>query len=178
MAKLERYTDNTSEELSKLMMLLVSQTLNTTAVLLIANLNLSDISIIAYIQQNVPGGQFFFQGLHPNFTRFWYVKVGMAILVLKSINVIWPQILSIVFMVPACALKRMLFADKQPSQKDMNKCYEKLNINLWDRYASNLSNMFFALTFCSGIPLLLPLQALSLLSQYWIDKALCNNFSR
>jgi len=172
-AKLERCATNTVEELSKFMLLFISQSINMTLVIFIANLDLSSISFFTYIQENVPGGKYFFKGLHPNFTRFWYVKVGMAILVLKTINVLWPQILSIVFMVPACAAKRILCAHKEVTQKDMNKCYEKLNINLWDRYASSLSNGFFALVFCSGIPLLLPLQMLYHVVQYWIDKALC-----
>ena len=151
----------------------MSQTLNMCIIILIANLNLNGSVFITFIHNNVPGGQYFFRGLHPDFTRFWYVKVGMAILVLKTINLIWPQILSIVFMVPVCALRRILCAHKAVLQMDMNKYYEGLNINLWDRYASALSNVFFALTFCSGIPLLLPLQALYVVSQYWIDKALC-----
>ena len=172
--KMGKFTNNTAEEMSKLISYFLSQTFNICLIIMIANLDLTDLSFISYIQNNIPGGKYFFKGLHPNFTRFWYVKVGMAILVLKTIGIIWPQILSIAFMVPVCTLKRILFAHKQSFQRDMDKCYEKLNINLWDRYGSNMANAFFALMFCSGIPLLLPLQALFHLLQYWIDKTLCN----
>ncbi len=156
-----------------MMRLFISQVINTCAIIMIANLDLSDVSFIDYIHQNVPGGKYLFTGLYPDFTRFWYVKVGMSLLVLKAIGVIWPQILSIVFMVPVCALKRVWCAHKAVIQVDMNKYYEGLNINLWDRYASALSGTVYTLMFCPGIPLLLPLQALGLLSQYWIDKILC-----
>ena len=99
---------------------------------------------------------------------------------MKGLNIIWPQILSIIFMVPACAFKRYLFGKKQVIQRDMDKCYEKLNTHLWDRYASALSNICYTLMFSSGMPLLYILQSLFHLVQYWIDKVLSSfllNFS-
>eukprot|EP00830_Metopus_es_P004203 TRINITY_DN13884_c0_g1_i1.p1 TRINITY_DN13884_c0_g1~~TRINITY_DN13884_c0_g1_i1.p1 ORF type:complete len:239 (+),score=23.61 TRINITY_DN13884_c0_g1_i1:235-951(+) len=177
-AKLEHYITNTAEELSKMVKLFASQSINMTFIIFIANLNLSQIDFINYIQDNFPLGRYFFNGLHPDFTRFWYVKVGMAILVLKSINIIWPQILSLVFMVPACVLRRVCCSKKAVFQLEINKYYEGVNINLWDRYASAMSNSFFALTFSPGIPLLLPLQALFLLFQYWIDKILFIKYAK
>ena len=169
---MEGYQDNITEELSQFMMLFVAQTINMCFILYIANLDLTYISFIKYIQDNVPGGKYFFNGWHESFSRFWYLKVGMSILVIKGIGIIWPQILSIIFMVPVCALKRILYGTKQVIQRDMNKCYEKLNTHLWDRYASSLSNICFTMMFSSGIPLLLIFQSLFHLFQYWIDKIL------
>ena len=173
-AKLDHFLTNTEEELSKMMQLFVSQTANMCLIIFIANLNLDGIDFVRSIHDSVPWTRYFFQGLHPDFTRFWYIKVGMAIMVLKTINILWPQILSLVFMVPVCALRRVLCAHKAVIQLEMNRYYEGISINLWDRYACSLANLFFAFTFSSGIPILLPLHALYLITQYWIDKALCN----
>jgi hypothetical protein len=172
--KLDNYMDNTSEETTKFKMLSIFQTINMCCIIFIANLDLSYLSVFQYIHEHFPGGKYLFKGLHPNFTRFWYIKVGMSIFVLKAVNIIWPQILNIVFMVPICELKRAIFGPRQKFQKDMNRCYEKLNTNLWDRYAGAIANTFFSLMFCAGIPLLIPLHALYFLSQYWIDKAISN----
>lgn len=171
--KLDTYVDNTSEEHAKFRMLSIFQTINMCGIIFIANLDLSYLSAFKYIHEHFPGGKYLFNGLHPNFTRFWYIKVGMSIFILKAVGIIWPQILNILFMVPICALKRAVFGPRQKFQKDMNRCYEKLNTNLWDRYASGISNTFFTLMFCAGIPLLIPFHALFFLSMYWIDKATC-----
>jgi len=171
---LHKHIDNTAEEVAKFLMLFFAQTVNMCCIIFISNLDLSDLRFVLFIQQYVPMGHYFFKGPHKNFSRFWYTKVGMSILALKAIGIIWPQILSIAFMVPICALKSKVFAGKQFFQQDAERCYEKLTINLWDRYASTLANVFFTLIFSSGMPLLLPIQALCFVSQYWIDKALCN----
>lgn len=133
---------------------------------------MSHIPAINYIQKHFPGGRYLFNGLHPNFSRLWYLKAGISIIVMKAMKIIWPQILNIVFMVPACALKRAVVGKRQLFQSDMNKYYEKLHTNLWDRYANILSNVCYTLMFCSGIPLILPLQAAYNLTQYWLEKLL------
>jgi len=170
--KLDNYVDNTSEETAKFRMLSIFQTINICCVIFIANLDLSYLSVFRFIHEHFPGGKYLFKGLHPSFTRFWYIKVGMSIFVLKATNIIWPQILNIAFMVPICELKRAIFGPRQKFQKEMNKCYEKLNTNLWDRYAGAIANTCFTLMFCGGIPLLIPFHALFFLSHYWIDKAI------
>lgn len=151
----------------------VSQALNVCLIMIIANLNLNNVEFVQDIHRQSKFSRLFFAGLHPEFTRFWYINVGVSILVIKTISIVWPQILSIIFMVPACALRRICCAHKAVFQFAMNKYYEGLNVNLWDRYASILTNNFFALTFSSGMPLILPLQTLCLIFQYWMDKILC-----
>lgn len=136
-------------------------------------MNLSHIGFIKYIQDNIPGGRYLFNGLHPNFSRLFYIKAGMGILVVKALKIVWPQILSIVFMVPYWALKRFLCSKNQLFQSDLLKYSEKLHTNLWDRYASTLTSVFYTLMFCPGIPLVIPLQAAFIFSQYWFDKTLC-----
>ncbi len=160
--------------MSKMIRLFISQSFNMCGVLLIANLNLSEVPFIEYIHEHFPAGKYFFTGPHPDFTRFWYVKVGMSILVLKAIGIIFPQILSIIFMVPACMFRRIMCAHKAIVQVDMNKYYEGLTMHLWSKYASTMANVFYSMMFCAGIPLLLSLQAIGLIVQYWIDKFLCN----
>lgn len=156
----------------KMTKLFISQGLNNCLIILIANLNLDSINFFYEIHQERVG-RLFFNGLHPDFTRMWYINVGVSILCLKAISIVFPQILSIIFMVPVCALRRICCAHKAVYQFLMNKYYEGLPVNLWDRYASILVNTFFALTFSSGMPLLLPLQAGCLTFQYWMDKTLC-----
>lgn len=178
MAMVEKHDTLTQEEIVKFVRLFITQTINMTIVIFIANFGFNDIPAFAFIHENIPGGRYFFNGDHPEFTRFWYVKVGMSILVLKAINIVWPQILALIFMVPVCNARRICCAHKTIFQFEMNNYYDKLNINLWDRYASTLSNFFFALVFCSGIPLLLPLIGLFFLAQYWLDKVLCKNSTK
>jgi len=177
LAKLEKFLSNTEEEYNKLIKIFVSQALNMCFLYLIANLNLDSVEFI-HEWHTTAFGRLFFAGLHPDFTRFWYINVGVSILVLKTVNIVLPQILAIIFMVPACALRRICCAHKARFQYLMNKYYEGLNVNLWDRHASILVNTFFAMTFSSGMPLLLPLNVCLLLVQYWIDKILLVKYAK
>lgn len=152
----------------------IAQSFNMCGIVMIANMNLGSISFIKYIHDHFPGGEYFFTGHYSDFTRFWFAKVGMGILVLKAVGIVWPQILSLIFMVPAYAVRRILCAHKAVVQVDMNRYYEGLTLHLWSKYASVMANTYYSLMFSPGIPLLLPLQACSLITHYWIDKALCN----
>jgi len=141
-------------------------------ILLVINLNFQQNDFFIWISGYVPFGNYLFSGKYKEFNRGWYTKIGESVSMLMFIQ-IWPQLLDLVLMVPLKSFLRSIHKEAAIIQADLNLLYEGGNFELWDKYALVLTNMFFAITFSTGIPILIPFLFVFLIIRYWIDKMLC-----
>ncbi len=172
MSKFERFESQTAEELSKLWKFFVSACFNMILLTLLANLDFQRNAFFQGIHDHFPGGQYILSGKYDEFTRAWYLGVGDSILLLMLIQIVWPQVMDLLFWVPFKFIMRKCRGPKAILQSDLNEYYEGRNFELWDRYAYSLANVFFGLAFSSGLPLMYPLLLGYFLVRYWLDKIL------
>ncbi len=176
LARFQKFATNTEEQMSTMIKLFASMTINMILLVLMINLNFQDVSFFKYIHDHVPLGQYIFSGDYADFTRKWHIKVGVTIIVLMCVNVFWPQVMDLLFFMPWKKCRRACCSSSVVLQSDLNEYYEGYEFTLWDRYAYILSITYFVVTFSPGLPMLMPLGALFCLIIYWIDKYMLLRF--
>lgn len=174
MAKFQKFTSKTEEQMSTMTKLFASMTINMILLILMTNLNFQDNSFFKYIHDKVPLGNYIFNGSYTDFNRKWHLKVGVTIIILMCVTVFWPQITEILFWYPWKKCQRACCTRKVLLQTDLNEYYEGYEFTLWDRYAYIMTIMYFIIAFSPGLPLLYPLGMCFCALIYWIDKFLGN----
>ncbi len=176
LAKFQKFATYTEEQMSTMIKLFTSMTINMILLVLMTNLNFQSEPFFEYIHNNVPLGKYIFSGSYTDFTRKWHMKVGVTLIVLMCVNVFWPQVMDVLFWVPWKKFNRACCTGGVVLQIDLNTYYEGYDFTLWDRYAYILSITYFVVTFSPGLPILMPLGAMFCFIIYWIDKMLLLRF--
>lgn len=173
----QKFVSKTEEETSAMFKVFLSMSINMILLVLMTNLDFSSSSFFEYIHRNVPLGQYVFNGSYTDFSRQYYLKVGVTIIILMVITVVWPHILDILFWMPFRSCQRCCCSGSIVLQADLNERYEGYNFSLWSRYAYTLTIVYFVMTFSPGLPLMFPLGAGFFTIIYWIDKYMSKLYS-
>jgi hypothetical protein len=121
---------------------------------------------------NMPenGTGFLTPGKYADFTAGWYATVGVSLITTMLINVVAPHVY------PVCAglhYCRRVSSEglTAPSQRDLNQKLLGPYNDVSMRYAQLYNTLFVCFSFSTGIPVMLPIMALSMVLFYWVDKA-------
>lgn len=127
----------------------------------------------------------FLVGIYDEFNSQWFLNIGSALLITHAFMLVLPHIFVVLeacgVCVERCMDRRCTFDTKNTSkiiQSDYEDLYTGPNEVLEVRYGQVLATIFVTLTFCAGIPLLLPLTFGILFVQYWVDKFLVFQYYR
>ena len=173
LGKYERYATQTQESISIMHKLFIACFINMAILILFINFDLSDSNLVGYFHKNIPLMSYILNGDYDDFTRIWYLKVGLSFSIILSINVLFPHILSLVLFKPIILIRRACCWKGKILQMDLNTLFEGPCLDIPYRYALLIANIFLAFAFSSGIPLLTLLLILQIFLLYWIDKSLC-----
>jgi hypothetical protein len=164
----------TSEEVSIYIKFFISATLNMVVLILLVSLNLKNTPVMdSYYNSEWSSNLHILAGEYTDMNRNWYIQIGTSMIVVMIINTLMPHILDIVLKIPLTYLLRYFKSDSAILQADLNLLYEGKTFELWDRYAILFANIFFTLSFSSGIPILIPFLLAQFIIRYWVDKYLC-----
>lgn len=166
----------TSEELSNYVKFFISAALNMVALILLVNLNFKTTSGMDSYYNSQWSSIQIFAGGYSDINRSWYLQIGTSMIVVMLINTMVPHCLDIVFGIPFNWIWRLCKQKSAILQSELNSLYEGRQFELWDRYAILFANIFFALSFSSGIPVLIPFLLAQFIIRYWVDKYLCKNY--
>jgi hypothetical protein len=163
----------TSEEVSIFVKFFISATLNMVVLILLVSLNLKTSPELDGYYNSKWTNSHILTGDYSDIDRDWYIQIGTSMIVVMIINTLMPHILDIVLRIPFNYIRRYFLSDTAILQADLNLLYEGKTFELWDRYAILFANIFFALSFSSGIPILIPFLLVQFIIRYWVDKYLC-----
>ena len=182
--RFNRYSSLSSQTVSVAYMTFVFMVINTAAIELVTKgqlpftlpASLADLQAIGFL-----GGD------HQDFNRGWYAKPGGAmtttmlteallgpLLTLLEFQVYWPCCVR-------CCVRRGMRRSKKgaglpmPSfsqvvQSQVNDRLDAPDFDLSGRFASIMNTMTITLMFCGGLPMLMPLAAISFGITFWLDK--------
>lgn len=170
LAHFQKFTSRTEEEMSAMFKVFISMSLNMILLVIMTNLNFDSNSFFNYIHNNVPLGGYIFNGDYTDFSRNYYIKVGVTVIILMVINVLWPHVLDVIFWMPLRVCQRACCTGALVLQADLNEKFEGSEFSLWGRYSYILAIIYFIMAFSPGLPLLLPLGFGFCFVLYWIDK--------
>ncbi len=160
----ERHRSKTSELLSRAFKMFVLQFLNTAAIVVFINARI-DTSF-----EPLRRGEF------SDFSEQWYVAVGTSIVLTMALNIVLPHLFPLVLWLGTkyrrCADRSCgcdVHRTKCITQRQLNRLYMGPKMFLDERYAQAFNVIFVCLAFSSGMPLLLPVAALSFVVTYWVD---------
>lgn len=124
-------------------------------------------------------------GIYDEFNSKWFLNIGSALLITQAFMLVLPHIFVILEAIGVCVercLDRRCTFDTKNTSKIIQSDYEDLYTGPYEvlevRYGQVMATIFVTLTFCSGIPLLLPLTFGILFVQYWVDKFLVFQYYR
>lgn len=158
LGKFERHSSESRRASAVTMKVFFSTFLNTALIILLLN-------------TKFPGtfGRLF-NGEYKDFSREWYATVGSSIATTMLINVVVPHIgpvFKTFFLQP---IKRTLLSSLVFTQEEMNVLYEGPSFTIEERYPLVLNTVFVTMFYSSGIPILLPISAISLWIIYFFEK--------
>lgn len=151
------------------------QLINTAIVILIVNINISEV-------KNWDSSFPLFTGLYSDFNPAWFQNVGVTIIFVMILNILTPHSYPLLlYMWTGC--RRC--CDRSCCPKNKTKCvtrgqyldlYVGPDFDIGLRYSQILTTMFVVLIYSSGLPLLYAILFFYFLLIYWIDKWLILNF--
>lgn len=161
----EKHHSLTRMQESVTVKLFVGLFLNTGVVLLVVNMQLPRYAA------DLSGFTIAFDGLYGDFVFEWFAKVGVPIILTMLLNTVNPHVWPLLKVwwrrmrrEGCCAPRR---AD---SQSVWNDRFAGDSFELAERYAVLLNTLFVTLLYSGGMPLLLPIGAITFALTYWFDK--------
>jgi len=166
LVELEKHHNTSSFQSSTMEKLFVAQFINTAMVAVIVNARWPWITDQL---EGTPLDGNAFIGQYTDIDSTWYQDVGSSIVVTMMVSPVFKRAM---VLYQYFAIKWARFsADKSAlTQHELNAAYMGPEFLLAERYGELLNAVFVTLTFCSGMPILVPLAALNLISQYFADK--------
>lgn len=126
------------------------------------------------LQSLIPGVD---DGLYSSFESKWYSIPGFYIVFTLLVNTFLPHIVPLGHWLIIKPCKRRALTTSAPTQMELNRLHEGPVFDTPNRYGSALAVAWVALLFYSGLPLLLPIAAVSMIVQFWLDKLLLLRFN-
>lgn len=164
LTKFEKHHSLTRMQESITNKLFVGLFLNTAVVLLIVN---------TYFKSNVSqfGLSIAFDGIYTDFDYEWAVHVGASIILTMVLNTVNPHLLPFM-MVPWRKWRRntCCVPSRHQPQSVWNARYAGEEFELAERYAVLLNTLFVTLLYAGGMPLLVPIAALTFALTYLMDR--------
>lgn len=124
-------------------------------------------------------------GMFDDFTNRWYLRVGSALIISQCAMIFVPHMFtllqSFILFCRRCWDRKCTRSTKKTRkliQDDYENLYTGPPFLLHVRYAQVLSTLFISLTFSSGMPILYPISALILFTEFWVNKYLVFRFYR
>jgi hypothetical protein len=119
-------------------------------------------------------------GRYDDFSVGWYAYVGVALIATMVIEAITPHAVSLVQeLVSSWSMRRaqskgtgVVYLHKFPNQKSLDEFVSGEQFELQLRYPHVLNGIFVTMLYSAGLPLLLPVLAISMLLTYWVEKYL------
>ena len=108
-------------------------------------------------------------GKYSDFSNGWYNNVGVALMSTMLINMVAPHAYPVF---AGCMYCRKM-GDPEltaPTQRDLNTKLLGPHDNTALRYAQLYNTVFVCFSFATGMPLMMPILAASVLLFYWVDK--------
>lgn len=144
--------------------LFFAQFFNTAVLLILVNIAWPDISY---------EGARYRIGQYTDITSGWYDNVGASLMTTMIINWVSPH--TYYGMSGLCLRWHMRKEGAIPrlaTQEDLNTSFVGLPMDLALRHAQLLNVVFVTYVFSTGMPLLIPIGAVSFFLNYWVDKVL------
>ena len=116
-------------------------------------------------------GKRIFAGEFDDFTRRWYLMVGSSVIIILTVNIFLPPVTGLMFLI----MKRMQIKccrRKKIIQLDLNNLFKGNQYDIVNSGATTLANIYIALLYAPGCPILIPALFILLLVRYWTDKYL------
>mmetsp|Transcript_48726 Transcript_48726/g.95563 ORF Transcript_48726/g.95563 Transcript_48726/m.95563 type:complete len:941 (-) Transcript_48726:282-3104(-) len=162
-ARMELYSNLTSEQYSIGWKLFVSSFVNTALIVALVNANLDKYITSASFFKSL------FAGKYDDFSPEWYNVVGFSLLLTCLINIVnphWSHLLH--WAVSKC--RRSKKPKDTDTQEILNKRFKGQKFHLASLYAQVMNVIFCTLVFCGGMPILIPTCCLTLFLIYWFEK--------
>jgi hypothetical protein len=162
----ERHHSASSEQKSVMRKLFLAQFFNTAVNIVVISMALPWLKRV--IKGTAAAG-LLFQGDLDDLTPKWYQEVGYA-LVLSMIVTPMSQCAQMLLRHWAFQYKRSGARSSAVTQRQLNQAYEGAEFAMSVRYGEILNIVFVTMTFCSGVPVLVPFAFFSFLVHYTVDK--------
>lgn len=162
----ERHHSASSEQKSVMKKLFLAQFFNSALILVVVDMYLP------WLKKAIKGTMLsgmLFEGELDDLTPKWYQEVGYA-LVVSMIATPMVQRCQTFVRYYRFTWNRSGAKTKALTQRQLNEAYEGAEFVLSTRYGEILNIIFVTLTFSAGLPILVPLAALSFAQHYLIDK--------
>lgn len=114
----------------------------------------------------------FSTGKYSDFSTGWYDNVGTSLLTTMIINTLSPHLYDLVCGYRFCLRSRHPNLSLVVTQRDLNKSLLGPFSDPSIRFAQVFNTIFVCFTFSTGLPLMIPIAAASMLMFYWVDKVL------
>ena len=112
---------------------------------------------------------YFATGKYSDFSPSWYDNVGTALIATMIINLLSPHVYDVVCGLRYCSRVRNPELSA-PTQRDLNRAVLGPLNDPAIRYAQIFNTLFVCFVFSTGLPLMIPIAALSFLLFFWVDK--------
>jgi len=158
----------------------VSDLKNATAAKLFLALFLNTGLLVLLVHARIAGSDALpiglFNGEFDSFSPGWYSVAGVSLSLTMVINIIAPHILPLGSYMCVVPCKRQCCGHTALVQHELNQLYSAPQFEIESRVPHVMNTVMVALVYSSGIPLLLPIAAVSLLVTFVIDKLLLLRF--
>ena len=164
--RLEKHHSKSDEAVSIMRMLFVSQFLNTAMNLVVIS------AAVPWLKDFIKGSGvegIMFEGNIEDLAPRWYTDVGYDLVLAMMVAPFQQRFATFVRWLNF-HLGRKSAREKAVTQRELNQAYEGADFNLAVKYGEALNILFISMTFCAGLPILIPLGAVSFAVMYYVEK--------
>ncbi|CAE7509032.1 unnamed protein product [Symbiodinium sp. KB8] len=136
--------------------------------------------IVLLVHARIPGAESLplgvLRGAYSSFSPGWYSTAGAAVTLTMIINIAAPHALPLGKYCCVYPCKRRCCSKSAILQRELNDFYKAPEFEVESRVPHVMNTVVVTLLYSSGIPLLLPVAAVSLLTTYLVDVFLLSTF--
>lgn len=173
--KVEKHWTWSDEEAAFANLYFVSQLMNSVLVLVLVTAQVRSASIVINDASNSASGGWFsniiLSGDYPDFDKLWYTDVGLSVLILLIINAVFPIGWSFAtWVIARCKRSWIINCKPKATQEQYNAAWIGEKYELSERIGDTMINVWLALMFGSGMPIMYLVAWLGLLNQDYTDR--------
>ena len=139
--------------------------------------------ILTAVNQKIPGLESVSKGQHNGFTHAWYGTIGASLTLSMLLDIFVPHLMPMVVLFVVKPFVRFLTKRASPifttpivTQKQLNDLHSSVEFELPIRVAYVLNTVSIAITFISGMPLMICFATISLCFSYLVDRFMLLRF--
>jgi hypothetical protein len=144
-----------------------AQFLNTAAIALIINMDV--VYFVSQLEFLGKNGYELLTGEFRDMDSRWYMTVGYGIIPTVFAASISPNVAHFAKW-PTVIVQMIVAKTSSLTQRQLNKAYEGLDVELSERYAAMLNSVFVILMYSPGMPIIYCFGVVFFASAYWADK--------